>query len=169
MPEFTTEPFDYDENWSPDLFELEETLSAFSDEPDGNAAAAELSVAEAELRVIEASDLLPTLRASLRDEFIAEVAKIEQRRERVRKLPVAVAFALLVSACVLWPRSEETQAAAVVSDNPLDSLAETNAGPAAAVSASQQSDSWALVEACASLRERRSSIIKATFAASDSL
>ncbi|MHC4879283.1 MAG: hypothetical protein ACYTGL_22740 [Planctomycetota bacterium] len=168
MPEFTTQPFDSDDNWSPGLFELEEKLSAFSDAPDGRAAV-ELSVAEAELRVIDASDLLPTPRASLRDEFIAEVAKIEQRRERVRKLPVAVAFVLLVSACVLWPRSEVTQAAAVVSDNPLDSLAETNAGPAAAVSASQQSDSWALVEACASLREQRSSIIRATFAATDSL
>ena len=164
MSEFTSPPFSNDSDWIDDsgdqnFRELESRLFGFDTEP-----------IDAEQQVIEASDLLPTPRASLRDDFIAEVAKIGQRRERLRKVPVAIAFLLLVSVCVLWPRSDETRAASVAnSDNPLDRLPVTSAGPAAVISASQETDSWALVEAYDGLREKKSATIIKSFAADESL
>lgn len=181
MPEFTNDPLFNDAlfkdaDWtdgSSDLNsrDLEARLFEFAATPEVNEFdATDTSGVDAEQSVIEASELLPTPRGSLRDDFIAEVAKIEQRRERVRKIPVAVAFLLLVSVCVLWPGTDETRAAAVVSgDNPLDRLPVTNTGPAAVVSASQKSDSWALVEAYASIREKRSATIRKSFSADESL
>ncbi len=169
MSEFTSPPFDdnfdwIDESSEPVFRKFEARLFEFA-APDFDAPSI-----DAEQHVIEASDLLPPPRASLRDEFIAEVAKIEQRRERLRKAPVAVAFLLLVSVCVLWPRSDETQAAAVTtSENPLDRLPITSAGPAAVVSASQKTDSWALVEAYDGLREKKIATIRKSFAADESL
>lgn len=169
MSEFTSPPFNNDSDWIDDsgdqsFRDVESRLFGFDASPiDGPAI-------DAEQQVIEASDLLPTPRASLRDDFIAEVAKIGHRRERLRKVPVAIAFVLLVSVCVLWPRSDETRAASVANnDNPLDRLPVTSAGPAAVVSASQKTDSWALVEAYDGLREQKVATIRKSFAADESL
>ena len=168
MSEFTSPPFNNDSDWLDDscdlnFDDLEARLFDFGSSID-------TPTIDAEQQVIEASDLLPTPRASLRDDFIAEVAKIEHRRERLRKTPVAVAFLLLVSVCILWPRADETQAAAVTTvENPLDRLPVTTAGPAAVVSASQKTDSWALVEAFDGLREKKIATIRKSFAADESL
>ena len=169
MSEFTSPPFNNDSDWIDDsgdqsLSDLEARLFGFDAEP------VDRRAIDAEQQVIEASDLLPTPRASLRDDFIAEVAKIGQRRERLRKVPVAIAFLLLVSVCVLWPRSDETRAASVANSvNPLDRLPITSAGPATVVSASQETDSWALVEAYDGLREKKSATILKSFTADESL
>jgi hypothetical protein len=169
MPEFNSPSYDSHSDWSNDstdrsFRDLEASLFEFA------VPATHLPEMDAELCVLEASDLLPAPRASLRDEFIAEVARIEQRRERLRKAPVAVAFLLLVSVCILWPRSDETRAAAVVTgENPLDRLPATIVGPAALLSASQETDSWALVEAFDGLREKRGATIRKSFAANGSL
>jgi len=174
MPEFTSPSFHNDSDWSDDssdlsFHDLEARLFDFGD-PEAGAPVVGGCAFDAEQQVIEATDLLPTPRASLRDDFIAEVAKIEQRRERLRKVPVAVTFLLLVSVCVLWPRSDETQAASVAnSDNPLDRLPITAGGPAVLNSASQETDSWALVEAYDGLREKKIATIRKSFAADESL
>ncbi len=179
MPEFTSPSFPNESDWSDDssdlsFHDLEARLFDFGDPEAGAPVAGAMEPGglafDAEQQVIEATDLLPTPRASLRDDFIAEVAKIEQRRERLRNVPVAVAFLLLVSVCVLWPRSDETQAASVAnSDNPLDRLPITAGGPAVLNSASQETDSWALVEAYDGLREKKIATIRKSFAADESL
>ncbi|MBI1310149.1 hypothetical protein GC176_02490 [bacterium] len=191
MPDFTHDPLRHDffgkdanrfdvprfdeesgtDGWTADFRECDSPLTEFSSSSEfrGSDRLERLTI-DAEQFVIEATDLLPIPRASLRDAFIAEVAKIEQRRERIRKVPVAIAFLLLVSICVLWPRAGETRAAAVVSDdNPLDRLPLTNAGPAAVISASQKSDSWALVEAYSVIREKKSGVIRKSFDSGESL
>lgn len=126
-------------------------------------------IMDAEQFVIDASDLLPPVRGSLRDEFISEVARIEIRRERLRKVPLAFAFALLMAAFILWPRDGFTRAATNSgSENPLDRLPMTNAGPAPVVSASQQPDSWALVDAYRLVREQRLATIQRSLASDES-
>ena len=168
MSEFTSPPFNNDSDWLDDSRDL--SFDDFEARLFDFGSSIDTPAIDAEQQVIEASDLLPIPRASLRDDFIAEVAKIEQRRERLRKTPVAVAFLLLVSVCILWPRSDETQAAAVTTvENPLDRLPVTTAGPAAVVSASQKTDSWALVEAFDGLREKKIATIRKSFAADESL
>ncbi len=91
MSEFTSPPFNNDSDWLDDscdlcFDDLEARLFDFGSSIDTPAI-------DAEQQVIEASDLLPTPRASLRDDFIAEVAKIEQRRERLRKTQSSRFFA----------------------------------------------------------------------------
>lgn len=117
-----------------------------------------LSEIDAEEELVLCGKEFPLPRGSLRDEFIAEVAKIDQRRQRLGKLPVVAGVLMAVSAAMLWP-AHDTSTAAVVRRDPLASASLTSGSPEV-VAAGQMSDSWALVDAYKNDRSRRAVSIR---------
>lgn len=121
--------------------------------------------ASPEEEIVALADELPQPRAGLRSEFLAEVCRIERRRDRLRKLPVLAACVLAASVGFFRPevpsgpeglpqlasRNGELPMAAGIPDELLGQfvLADSRA---AVEAAGRADDNWALVDACRELR-----------------
>lgn len=124
---------------------------------------------QSEEELVATADEVPQPRASLRTEFLDEVAAIERRREQLRRLPMLAACLLAASAALLdlptpsaaapsFAMTEQGQKLPLVAGIPDELirqhvLAETRA---AVEAAGRADDSWALVDACRQLRARQS-------------
>ena len=101
---------------------------------------------------------VPVPRAGLRDEFLFELARVDRRRERRRQLPVAVAFLAAALLGIFGPRPDSPDAGTAVARNELPRASMRflahDCGPEDLIAACREGDSWALVDAYSSQRDR---------------
>jgi hypothetical protein len=110
------------------------------------------------------ADNVPVPRAGLRDEFLLELTRVDRRCERRRQLPVAVAFlaAALLGIFGLRPDSPDAGTAVARNELPRASMPflAYDYGPEELIAACRESDSWALVDAYSSQRDRHRACLR---------
>lgn len=112
---------------------------------------------EIEAELLSMADEVPAPRASLRDEFLVELGRVERRRERLRQLPVLAAFLAAALLGLFGPSHESPDAGSAVASSDLQGSVMPllhGVGPEELVAASREADSWALVDAYSDRRDR---------------
>jgi|GEM_PF-1690993 hypothetical protein len=112
----------------------------------------------AEDELLRLADDVPVPRVGLRDEFLLELTRVDRRRKRRRQLPVAVAFVAAALLGIFGPRPDSSDAGTAVARNESPRAAVRflahDYGPEELIAACREGDSWALVDAYSSQRDR---------------
>lgn len=107
--------------------------------------------------LLSLADDVPAPRASLRNEFLVELGRVESRRERWRQIPVLVAFVAAALLGIFGPSHDSSDAGSAVANNEMSASVmpfAQNLGPDELVAACREADSWALVDAYSDRRDR---------------
>jgi len=121
----------------------------------------------AEEELIWFSGPSPKLRRGLRDDILIEFDRADRQREFGGKLTVAASLLVAAALVGFGPREDASRAESIArirtpATERFQSISLRN-GPPMLVEASQDADSWALVDAYSQLRERHSSRLTGEF------
>lgn len=105
----------------------------------------------------------PAPRSGLRAELFVEFDRVERSREKVSRLTIIAGFMIAAGLVMFGPTGDATQAKVVAQVEPVRArqfpMGSAAIGPPVLVKANSQADSWALVEAYSTIRQKHSNVL----------